>query len=52
MRRRLLCLLALTLFLGSLAACSTEIATAFPGPDAIWIPGHDEGWRWVPGHWA
>jgi hypothetical protein len=52
MSRRLLCLLALTLLLGGLAACSSEVATSFPGPDAVWIPGHDEGWRWVPGHWA
>jgi len=52
MIRRLLCLLMLTLCLATLAACATEVATAFPGPGAVWVPGHDEGWRWVPGHWA
>ena len=52
MIRRLLCPLLLALSLASVAACATETATEFPGVNAIWVPGHDAGWRWVPGHWA
>jgi hypothetical protein len=53
MIRRLLCLLLLlTACLTSLAACTTDEATVFPGPNAVWVPGHDDGLRWVPGHWA
>ena len=52
MFNRVLCVLMLALCLTLLAGCETDIATAFPGPDAVWVPGHSEGSRWVPGHWA
>jgi hypothetical protein len=52
MIRRILSLLLLTACLASLAACTTNEAAEFPGPNAVWVPGHDDGWRWVPGHWA
>jgi hypothetical protein len=52
MYRRTLLLLMLALCLTSLAACTTDVATEFPGSNAVWVPGHDAGWHWVPGYWA
>jgi hypothetical protein len=49
---RILCLLLLATSLTSLAACTSDEASVFPDPKAVWVPGHDDGWRWVPGHWA
>lgn len=45
---RLLVLFALAL---PVAGC---VVAARPYPvrvGAIWVPAHDNGWRWVPGHW-
>ena len=50
MLRRVASLLMLVLCLVSLAACVVE--PVGPGPRAGWVPGHYNGWRWVPGHWA
>ena len=50
--KRILCLLMLTLCLTSLAACAIDHEPEFAAPGAVWVPGHDQGWRWVPGHWA
>jgi hypothetical protein len=52
MIRRILCLLLFAASLTSLAACTSDEASVFPDSKAIWVPGHDDGWRWVPGHWA
>lgn len=50
MVRRLASLSMLVLCLVSLAAC--VVVPEGPGRHGAWIPGHYNGWHWVPGHWA
>ena len=50
MIRQLASLSILALCLFSLSACI--VAPVGPGPHGPWVPGHYNGWRWVPGHWA
>jgi hypothetical protein len=52
MVKPVICLLMLGLCVMSLTACVAEPAPAYSRPGAVWVPGHDSGWRWVPGHWA
>ena len=49
---RIACLMMLALCVVSLAACAVESEPAYARPGAVWIPGHDNGWYWVPGHWT
>lgn len=47
--RRLMLVLALAGCTIPLAAC--VVVPERPGPRAVWVPGHYDGWHWVRGHW-
>jgi hypothetical protein len=51
MLKRCFCVLLLASLALPLARC--VVYAPPPGrPAAVWVPGHYNGWRWVPGHWA
>ena len=52
MLKRLICLLMLGVSAISLTACVIDTPPPYSRPGAVWIPGHSNGWHWVPGHWA
>jgi hypothetical protein len=52
MVRRIGSLLVLGLCLVSLSACVVEPAPGVYREHAFWVPGHYNGWHWIPGHWA
>lgn len=52
MVRRIASLLMLGLCVLAVAGCVVVPAGPPPRPHADWMPGHYNGWRWVPGHWA
>jgi len=51
MRRFLVLLVLLSAVAGTVSACVVEPVP--PGrPGAVWVRGHYNYGRWVPGHWA
>jgi hypothetical protein len=52
MIRQVVSLLTLVLCVVTLAGCVVVSAAPPPRPHAYWVPGHDDGWRRIPGHWA
>jgi len=51
MLNRVLCVLVVLSFAAPLVGC--VVYAPPPGrPGAVWVRGHYNGWRWVPGHWA
>ena len=47
--RRLLAAILVLAMAGSLAAC-VVVPAGPPVRGAVWVPGHYQGWHWVPGH--
>ena len=52
MRRILVLLVLLTAVVGPLSACVVEEARPPGRAGAVWVPGHYNYGRWIPGHWA